>query len=303
MGTVLKETDIFLPDQNFFTQVLNKHYTEEHAHECYELFYVLSGNATHYVNGVRSEIKQNDLILIRPYKYHLFTFVGSKNFCHRDLLVRRELFENILAESPASFREYLQSRDYVSTALTSEQLQYLEKEITAITAPRERESRDFMTKTLFFSIISTLLPQNTATPPPVQDGKPLPFWMSQLLTQMHYPPHFRYSQQELLQVLPAFQYNISYVSRMFRHYMGVTFTEYRNKIRFDTAHSLLQTTNLSIEDIIVYVGLNSRTYFYREFKKRYGLSPNRVRHPDAVENEQEFGELAAEEYPGNAENT
>ena len=54
MGTVLKETDIFLPDQNFFTQVLNKHYTEEHAHECYELFYVLSGNATHYVNGVRS---------------------------------------------------------------------------------------------------------------------------------------------------------------------------------------------------------------------------------------------------------
>ena len=165
MGTVLKETDIFLPDQNFFTQVLNKHYTEEHAHECYELFYVLSGNATHYVNGVRSEIKQNDLILIRPYKYHLFTFVGSKNFCHRDLLVRRELFENILAESPASFREYLQSRDYVSTALTSEQLQYLEKEITAITAPRERESRDFMTKTLFFSIISTLLPQNTATPP------------------------------------------------------------------------------------------------------------------------------------------
>ena len=165
MRKILKESDSFLPVQNIFTQVLNKHDTEEHAHEYYEIFYVLSGNATHYVNGARTEIKQNDLILLKPGQFHIFTFGGSENFCHRDLLVRKKFFEDVLASSPASFRELLNSRDYISAELTNEQIQYFEKETAAAAMQRGSDESDFMMRSLLFSIVSALLPQN-ATPPP-----------------------------------------------------------------------------------------------------------------------------------------
>lgn len=67
---------------------------------------------------------------------------------------------------------------------------------------------------------------------------------------------------------------------MFHQYVGMTFTDYRNNLRFDTAYSLLQTTALSIEDIISFIGLSSKTYFYKEFRRRYRISPSQARHAD-----------------------
>lgn len=47
--------------------------------------------------------------------------------------------------------------------------------------------------------------------------------------------------------------------------------------RLEKSAYLLRTTDKSIQDILVDVGMNSRSYFYKEFTKRFGLSPKDYR--------------------------
>ena len=47
--------------------------------------------------------------------------------------------------------------------------------------------------------------------------------------------------------------------------------------RLEKSAYLLKTTDKSIQDILVEVGMNSRSYFYKEFTKRFGLSPKDYR--------------------------
>jgi len=48
---------------------------------------------------------------------------------------------------------------------------------------------------------------------------------------------------------------------------------YLKKIRIKTAIQLLESTDLSVSEIIDKTGFNNRTYFYRTFKEEFGTSP------------------------------
>lgn len=43
------------------------------------------------------------------------------------------------------------------------------------------------------------------------------------------------------------------------------------------AVKLLQTTTLNVQEIIYQCGFNNRSYFYKEFAKKYGCSPKEYR--------------------------
>ena len=70
-----------------------------------------------------------------------------------------------------------------------------------------------------------------------------------------------------------FSVNASYLSSLFRREMGMTLTDYVNGRRIDTALKLLNTTDIQIQDIAYYVGIEDVNYFTRIFKKKIGVSP------------------------------
>lgn len=45
----------------------------------------------------------------------------------------------------------------------------------------------------------------------------------------------------------------------------------------EKAAFLLQTTDLSIQEVIEKVGISSRSYFYKEFAARFGVTPGVLR--------------------------
>ena len=53
----------------------------------------------------------------------------------------------------------------------------------------------------------------------------------------------------------------------------MTLTDYVNGHRIDTALKLLNTTDIQIQDIAYYVGIEDVNYFTRIFKKKIGVSP------------------------------
>lgn len=65
--------------------------------------------------------------------------------------------------------------------------------------------------------------------------------------------------------------------RKFKKISSLTPTDYIKDYRFIYAAQLLITTNLTIQEVIYKVGISSKAYFYREFAKKYNMTPSEYR--------------------------
>ena len=74
-----------------------------------------------------------------------------------------------------------------------------------------------------------------------------------------------------------FNYHPSYLSKLIKKQTGVSFSEILLDARLKRAKSFLEDTDLSISDIIEELGYSNRTYFNKQFKKRYQLTPYQYR--------------------------
>lgn len=77
----------------------------------------------------------------------------------------------------------------------------------------------------------------------------------------------------------GYQYNIntSYLGQVFTKEVGCSFSEYLNKTKNMKAKELILNTNMKINDIAKEVGYLDTSYFYRKFKKYYGVCPSTLR--------------------------
>jgi YesN/AraC family two-component response regulator len=67
--------------------------------------------------------------------------------------------------------------------------------------------------------------------------------------------------------------NPSYVSRLFKQYTGVSFTEYLTDIRISRSKELLRTTRLQVSEVGSQVGFHNAYYFIKVFKENVGVTP------------------------------
>lgn len=69
-----------------------------------------------------------------------------------------------------------------------------------------------------------------------------------------------------------------YFGRLFHDFAGCSIPDYINQIRLEKARNLLLTKqSMDIVTIALRVGFNSNSYFTTAFKKRYGVSPSKLR--------------------------
>lgn len=61
--------------------------------------------------------------------------------------------------------------------------------------------------------------------------------------------------------------------RFFKKHMGVSCMEYIKNLKLEHAAKLFETSNQSILDVSLASGFHNLSYFYREFKKKYGMTP------------------------------
>lgn len=74
--------------------------------------------------------------------------------------------------------------------------------------------------------------------------------------------------------------NETYLREVIMEQFGYTFTDYIVRLRLNHARMLLMDGALAgctIESIAMDSGFNSRTTFYRQFKQKYGMSPEEYR--------------------------
>ena len=80
-----------------------------------------------------------------------------------------------------------------------------------------------------------------------------------------------------MQIAEAVHLNPDYLSYTFHKEFGNTLTAYITSVRMDQAKYLLKHTNTSIDQIAEQVGIPNVSYFYRQFKKTMGKTPQMYR--------------------------
>lgn len=75
----------------------------------------------------------------------------------------------------------------------------------------------------------------------------------------------------------VFNYNPSYISRLFKQVCGETLSQYIKNARLGRAKTLLQSTDLPIQKISAQVGFDTVQYFSMVFRKETGTTPKAFR--------------------------
>ena len=262
----------FLPDQEFFVQTLDYIETIYHEHSFFEIFYVLSGEIQHTVNDRTERLVSGDIVFLRPGDAHKFENKHSDDFIHTDILVKNNLFQKAVAalDSPL-LRDFLLASEPYRLHLNSHELSFLEEEIRTI-----ESSGKSNLSALTFSFVCNLLCLIIKKVSPAPNNT-LPLWLRQLISLLNASSSFTKTKKELYDMLDSLSYNRSYISRAFKKYMSCTMTNYINDLGFTSAYSLLRSTDRTIGDIIASVGISNKTYFYKEFYKRYHATPAQIK--------------------------
>ena len=71
--------------------------------------------------------------------------------------------------------------------------------------------------------------------------------------------------------------SIWHLSHLFKAETGMTIGEYLKNMRMQEAKELLETTFLSVKEIMARVGINDKRHFAEDFKRIYGLTPMQYR--------------------------
>lgn len=67
--------------------------------------------------------------------------------------------------------------------------------------------------------------------------------------------------------------NSSYLSRLFKQHIGMSFTDYLIRQRIEKATRLLADLSLSAEEISEQIGIDNVSYFYQFYKRETGKTP------------------------------
>jgi transcriptional regulator GlxA family with amidase domain len=68
-----------------------------------------------------------------------------------------------------------------------------------------------------------------------------------------------------------------YLSHLFKDEMRMSPVQYIKSVRLQEAKQLLETTSLSVKEVMAKVGIMDKSHFERDFKKAFGLTPARYK--------------------------
>lgn len=86
-----------------------------------------------------------------------------------------------------------------------------------------------------------------------------------------------FEQITLTDIAKLYNYNQSYLGRAFKKTVGISFNDYVKEKRMSQIVFSLTTSTFPIDEIIRNAGYTNKTFFFKEFKERYGCTPTEYR--------------------------
>ena len=251
----------------------------KHSHDYVEIMYVCSGVITHVIGGKEVPVEEGQLIILGKETSHSIKKaelgdIGMNIIISPDLI--ESLYRSIKKSSSLSSNslEGVLQKDGIPYSVFSADLEIQNlMESMIYSTLCKNEANGFI---LMQSITLLLSYLSKGTDTSIDSDK----WMGyreQIRKKILGYINSTYSSATLTEAAEMLGLSPSYLSRLTHDIFGVSFKELLMSVRFDTACAMLSTTEIPIGDIINAVGYENNSYFHKEFKKRFGMTPNAYR--------------------------
>lgn len=253
-----------------------------HRHNYIEIVYMCSGSTTHIVSGRdRIVLETGDLLFLNQHCEHEILPAGENDiginfiilpeFFHQafDMMEDENILSNFIIsaltrDTGSSGYLHFEARDLLPVQNLVENMVWM-----LLNRPGRCERLSRVTMGLLF----LQLLENTET---ITCAQPDQFGHMTALAALRYiEEHFR--DASLSALARQLGQPISGLSRVIKSETGVTFSRLLLTKRFERALDLLCNTRMPLTDIITAVGYENTSYFYRVFRREYGVSPAEYR--------------------------
>lgn len=267
-----------VPDSHFFIKrVSNQNPTREflhHYHDCYELYYLYSGERYYFIQDKTYHVTGGAFVLIPPNIIHRTGNLGNFGYDRMLIHFSKDLLEDYLSVDP-SVNPYLNlEKELHLISLDDRQQNFVETLLhTMETEYQKNNLRE--TSYIKLTLLQLLLFLNDCKPNR-QDAALSELTNTQkLMFEILGHINNHYAEELTLETVSAKYYlSTYYFSRTFREATGFHFVEYLNNVRIKEAKKLLLHSDSTINDIASAVGFHSTTHFGRVFKQIAGCSPS-----------------------------
>ncbi|MEM9349905.1 MAG: AraC family transcriptional regulator [Pseudomonadota bacterium] len=253
---------------HYARKALSKRFpAKAHDHDFFEVFLITKGRTAHWINGTLQNLEQGQLMFIRPADAHAFR--AARSGCEIvNVMFRQDTAEHLLrryadviagrffaATSPLPELHTLGPRQFERALGVAAQLQTTDRALARIE-----------------EFLLTLVNRVTVPEPHIVTTGPA--WFSAACSAAQ---NIEVFSQGAPGFIAAAGRSHEHVCRTCRDVLGVTPTDYINRIRIDHAARLLRTEDTSIETIASLCGFENTSYFYRLFARSFGETPKRYR--------------------------
>lgn len=252
-----------------------------HSHNYVEIMYVCAGTITHRVNGREVVLQKGDMLFLNQHVKHSveradygdigINFIALPEFFDIPLQMLKE--RNVIADFLAStLGRSSPDPQYLVFQLQDQRAveNLMENMIASMVQGNDTEDviNQYSMGLVFLYLIHHMDSLKESSSHSYQDVV-IQATLKYINTQ--------YQTATLNQIAANFHQSVSVLSKLIKQVTGFTFQELLLYKRCQTATALLSETDLPVEEIIAHVGYENQSYFYRLFKRQYGMTPNQYR--------------------------
>jgi AraC-like DNA-binding protein/mannose-6-phosphate isomerase-like protein (cupin superfamily) len=253
----------------------------EHSHNFIEIMYVCKGTITHYIEGNEIVMEEGDILFLNQQASHSvkraeyddigINFIALPEFFDIPLQMLQE--NNVLADFlVGTLRQKQQKPQYLMFHMEKYDAieNLMENMISSMIYEKERDyAMNQYSMGLVFLYLLKHIDRLAVNSSQSYQNIVVQSTLKYINTE--------YQTASLGKIAADFHQSLSVLSKMIKQSTGFTFQELLQKKRFHKAVTLLLETNMSIEEIALAVGYENQSYFYRQFKNRYGMTPRKYR--------------------------
>lgn len=257
--------DIFKTSQTFLSLTCGTQlYKQLHSHDYFEIFTVTKGTITHQINGLTEIIHCRESVFVCKQDTHVLS--GDEN----SEVINIAFSESLFLQIQALFDALLLTR---KVQLNQNHIDYMLRSIRDLTASPDAKLADIILKSLLVNLIGVLI----HTSPEYNRNYPL--WFQDFLNKLINVDIFT---SDIKSIQALADKSPEHLSRTFRQHMNTTLIHYLLDLKLNYAMKLLITTTHPILDICFEAGFVNLGYFYRCFKNKYGIPPQKYRRLHSV---------------------
>ena len=239
-----------------------------HSHNTYELLYFEKGEATYVIENRKYRLHKNDLIFIRPLKYHYIEITSNSEYSRYNVTFSPSFFEgNTDISIPTSLEVVNCAQDSILSNLFKRMDYY----------------HSAFNEDAFYNLLPSLLNEllyNLSLS--VDNAENNAFKTSTFLTEvLEYINDNLFTIKTIKEVCEHFFVSEQYFFKQFQTQLKITPKKYINDKRLLHAQKMLQQGNKPIE-VFEKCGFESYAGFYKQYVKTFGHSPSKEKQTQTV---------------------